>query len=100
MNNKVVTIVFIGLSLLLLLSVGGSFWDGSFDLLLHNGGNWKFPRTLFIFWVGMSQAGVLLSAFLLVMKVKIHRPHRFCSNSVRFAVWWLLLLLPRCILVP
>ena len=73
MNNKVVTIVFIGLCLLLLLSVGGSFWDGSFDLLLHNGGNWKFPRTLFIFWVGMSQAGVLLSAFLLVMKVKIHR---------------------------
>ena len=73
MNNKVVTIVFIGLCLLLLLSVGGSFWDGSIDLLLHNGGNWKFPKALFIFWIGMSQAGVLLSAFLLVMKVKIHR---------------------------
>ena len=73
LNNKVVTIVFIGLCLLLLLSVGGSFWDGSIDLLLHNGGNWKFPKALFIFWIGMSQAGVLLSAFLLVMKVKIHR---------------------------
>jgi hypothetical protein len=73
MNNKVVTIVFIGLCLLLLLSVGGSFWDGSYDHLLHNGGSWKFPKTLFIFWIGMSQAGVLLSAFLLVMKVKIHR---------------------------
>lgn len=73
MNNKVVTIVFIGLCLLLLLSVGGSFWDGSIDLLLHNGGNWKSPKTHFIFWIGMSQAGVLLSAFLLIMKVKIHR---------------------------
>ncbi|SIO09494.1 hypothetical protein [Fibrobacter sp. UWB11] len=73
MNNKVVTIVFIALCLLLLLSVGGTFWDGSVDLLLHNGGNWKFPKTLFIFWMGMSQAGVLLSAFLLIMKVKIHR---------------------------
>ena len=73
MNSKVVTIVFVALCLLLLLSVGGSFWDGSFDLLLHNSENWKFPKTLFIFWIGMSQAGVLLSAFLLVMKVKIHR---------------------------
>ena len=73
MNNKVVTIVFIGLCLLLLLSVGGSFWDGSFDLILHNSGNWKSPKTHFIFWIGMSQAGVLLSAFLLIMKVKIHR---------------------------
>ena len=58
---------------MLLFSVGGSFWDGSIELLLHNGGNWKFPKTLFIFWIGMSQAGVLLSAFLLIMKVKIHR---------------------------
>ena len=58
---------------LLLLSVGGSFWDGSFELLLHNSSNWKFPKTLFIFWIGMSQAGILLSAFLLIMKVKIHR---------------------------
>lgn len=73
MNNKVVTIVFIALCMLLLLSVGGSFWDGSFDLLLHNHGNWKFPKTLFIFWIGMSQAGILLSAFLLIMKVKVHR---------------------------
>ena len=73
MNNKVVTIVFIGLCLLLLLSVGGSFWDGSYDHLLQNSGSWKFPKTLFIFWIGMSQAGVLLSAFLLIMKVKIHR---------------------------
>ncbi|SHK27769.1 hypothetical protein [Fibrobacter sp. UWB12] len=73
MNNKVVTIVFIALCLLLLLSVGGTFWDGSLDLLLHNSGSWKFPKTLFIFWMGMSQAGVLLSAFLLIMKVKIHR---------------------------
>lgn len=59
--------------MLLLLSVGGSFWDGSFELLLHNSSNWKFPKTLFIFWIGMSQAGILLSAFLLIMKVKIHR---------------------------
>ena len=73
MNSKVVTIVFIALCLFLLLSVGGSFWDASFDLLLHNSGNWKFPKTLFIFWIGMSQAGILLSAFLLIMKVKIHR---------------------------
>jgi hypothetical protein len=73
MNNKVVTIVFIALCLLLLLSVGGSFWDGSFDLLLHDNGSWKFPKALFIFWIGMSQAGVLLSAFLLIMKVRIHR---------------------------
>lgn len=73
MNSKVVTIFFIALCVLLLLSVGGSFWDGSFELLLRNSGNWKFPKTLFIFWIGMSQAGILLSAFLLIMKVKIHR---------------------------
>ncbi|WP_173474808.1 hypothetical protein [Fibrobacter succinogenes] len=73
MNSKVFTIVFIALCVLLLLSVGGSFWDGSFELLLHNSSNWKFPKTLFIFWIGMSQAGILLSAFLLIMKVKIHR---------------------------
>lgn len=73
MNSKVVTIVFVALCLLLLLSVGGSFWNGSFDLLFLNSENWKFPKTLFIFWIGMSQAGVLLSAFLLVMKLKIHR---------------------------
>ena len=73
MNNKVVTIVFVSVCLLLLISVGGTFWDSSVDLLLHNGGNWKFPKTLFIFWLGLSQAGVLLSAFLLIMKVKIHR---------------------------
>ena len=73
MNSKVVTIVFIALCVLLLLSVGGSFWDGSFELLLRNSGSWKFPKTLFIFWIGMSQAGILLSAFLLIMKVKIHR---------------------------
>ena len=59
--------------MLFLLSVGGTFWDGSFELLLHNSSNWKFPKTLFIFWIGMSQAGILLSAFLLIMKVKIHR---------------------------
>jgi hypothetical protein len=68
LNNKVVTIVFIGLCLLLLLSVGGSFWDGSVDFLWHHDSNWNFPKTLFVFWLGMSQAGVLLSAFLLVMK--------------------------------
>ena len=73
MNSKVVTIVFIALCVLLLLSVGVSFWDGSFELLLRNSGSWKFPKTLFIFWIGMSQAGILLSAFLLIMKVKIHR---------------------------
>ena len=72
MNNKVVTIVFIGLCLLLLLSVGGSFWDGSFDHFLH-GASWNFPRIMFVFWLGLSLAGVLLSAFLLVMKVKIYR---------------------------
>ena len=72
MNNKVVTIVFIGLCLLLLLSVGGSFWDGSFDHFLH-GASWNFPRVMFVFWLGLSLAGVLLSAFLLVMKVKIYR---------------------------
>ena len=79
MNNKVVTIVFIGLCLLLLLSVGGSFWDGSFDLILHNSGNWKSPKTHFIFWIGMSQAGVLLSAFLLI-RLKSIAARRFCSN--------------------
>lgn len=73
MNSKVVTIFFIALCVLLLLSVGGTFWDGSFELLLRNSGNWKFPKTLFIFWIGMSQAGILLSAFFLIMKVKIHR---------------------------
>lgn len=72
MNNKVVTIVFIGLCLVLLLSVGGSFWDGSFDHFLH-GASWNFPRIMFVFWLGLSLAGVLLSAFLLVMKVKIYR---------------------------
>ena len=72
MNNKVVIIVFIGLCLLLLLSVGGSFWDGSFDHFLH-GASWNFPRIMFVFWLGLSLAGVLLSAFLLVMKVKIYR---------------------------
>ena len=93
MNSKVVTIVFIALCLVLLLSVGGSFWDGSVDLLLHNGGVWKFPKTLFIFWIGMSQAGILLSAFLLIMKVKIHRRTSLllelgslCSLAVAFVI--------------
>ncbi len=57
---------------MLLLSVGGSFWDGSFDHFLH-GASWNFPRIMFVFWLGLSLAGVLLSAFLLVMKVKIYR---------------------------
>ena len=57
---------------MLLLSVGGSFWDGSFELFLQ-GDTWKFPETPFIFWLIMSQAGVLLSVFLLIMNVKIHR---------------------------
>ena len=73
MNSKVVSIVFIALCLLLLLSVGGSFWDSSFDLLLQNSAGWKFPKALFIFWIGLSQGGVVLSAFFLIMKVKIHR---------------------------
>ena len=92
-NSKVVGIVFIALCLLLLLSVGGSFWDGSVDFLWHRGGNWKFPKTLFVFWLGMSQAGVLLSAFLLVMKVKIHRRtslllelSSLCSLAVAFFI--------------
>lgn len=59
--------------LLLLLSVGGSFLDGSFDLFLHRDSASKFPETLFVFWLGISQAGVLLSVFLLIMNVKIHR---------------------------
>ena len=91
MNNKVVTIVFIGLCLLLLLSVGGSFWDGSVDLLLHDSGSWKFPKTLFVFWLGVSPSGILLSAFLLIMKVKIHRRtslllelSSFCCLAVSF----------------
>jgi len=72
MNYKVVGIIFVAACLLLLLSVGGSFWDGSFELFLH-GDTWKFPETPFIFWLVMSQAGVLLSVFLLIMNVKIHR---------------------------
>ncbi|WP_290764419.1 hypothetical protein [Fibrobacter sp. UBA4297] len=93
MNSKVVTIFLIALCMGLLLSVGGSFWDGSFELLLHRDGNWKFPRSLFIFWIGMSQAGVLLSAFLLIMKVKIHRRTSLllelgslCSLAVAFVL--------------
>lgn len=58
---------------MLLLSVGGSFWDGSIDLLLHENAAWNFPETLFTYWLGISQAGVLLSVFLLIMNVKIHR---------------------------
>ena len=73
MNNKVVTIVFVSVCLLLLVSVGGSFLDDSFDLFLHGSPVSKFPETLFVFWLGMSQAGVLLSVFLLIMNVKIHR---------------------------
>lgn len=91
MNSKIVTIFFVALSLMLLLSVGGSFWDGSIDLLLHDNGNWKFPKTLFVFWLGMSPSGILLSAFLLIMKVKIHRRtslllelSSFCCLAVSF----------------
>ncbi len=91
MNSKIVTIFFVALSLMLLLSVGGSFWDGSIDLLLHDSGSWKFPKTLFIFWLGLSPSGILLSAFLLVMKVKIHRRtslllelSSFCCLAVSF----------------
>lgn len=91
MNSKVVTIVFIALSFLLLLSVGGAFWDGSLDLLLHDSGSWRFPKTLFVFWMGLSPSGILLSAFLLIMKVKIHRRtslllelSSFCSLAVSF----------------
>ena len=91
MNSKVFIIVFIALCMLLLLSVGGSFWDGSIDLLLHDNGNWRFPKTLFVFWLGMSPSGILLSAFLLIMKVKIHRRtslllelSSFCSLAVSF----------------
>ena len=91
MNSKIVTIFFVALSLMLLLSVGGSFWDGSIDLLLHDSGNWKFPKTLFVFWLGLSPSGILLSAFLLVMKVKIHRRtslllelSSFCCLAVSF----------------
>lgn len=76
---------------MLLLSVGGSFWDGSIDLLLHDSGGWKFPKTLFVFWLGLSPSGILLSAFLLVMKVKIHRRtslllelSSFCCLAVSF----------------
>ncbi len=91
MNSKIVTIFFVALSLMLLLSVGGSFWDGSIDLLLHDSGGWKFPKTLFVFWLGLSPSGILLSAFLLVMKVKIHRRtslllelSSFCCLAVSF----------------
>ena len=78
---------------MLLLSVGGSFWDGSIDLLLHDSGSWKFPKTLFVFWLGMSPSGILLSAFLLIMKVKIHRRtslllelSSFCSLATSFFI--------------
>ncbi len=91
MNSKIVTIFFVALSLMLLLSVGGSFWDGSIDLLLHDNGSWKFPKTLFVFWLGLSPSGILLSAFLLIMKVKIHRRtslllelSSFCCLAVSF----------------
>lgn len=90
MNSKVVTIVFIALCLLLLLSVGGSYWDGSIGLIMR-GSVWKFPETPFIFWLVMSQAGVLLSVFLLIMNVKIHRRtslllelSSLCSLAVAF----------------
>jgi len=72
-NCKVVVVVLVAVSLLLLLSIGGSYWDGSINRLLSGGPSWSFLETLFIFWLGMSQAGVLLSVFLLIMKVKIHR---------------------------
>jgi hypothetical protein len=71
-NYKVVGIVFIAACFLLLFSIGGSLWDGSFGLFLHDG-SWKFPETPFIFWLIMSQAGVLLSVFMLIMNVRIHR---------------------------
>lgn len=94
MNSKVVTIVFIAVCLVLLLSVGGSFWDGSIELLWHGPKSWLFPETLFIFWLGMSQAGILLSVFLLIMNVKIHRRTSLllelssvCCLVVPFAYW-------------
>lgn len=72
MNYKVLTTVFVVACLLLLLSVGGSYWDGSIELIMRRS-TWKFPETSFVFWLVMSQAGVLLSVFLLIMNVKIHR---------------------------
>ena len=79
---------------LLLFSIGGSFWDGSIDFLVPGETSWSFLETQFIFWLGMSQAGVLLSVFLLIMDVKIHRRTSLllelssvCSFVVPFVLW-------------